>query len=471
MSIKKHELEPTDKNVYDSIVSDTLARNKYVWRFCKLLNEIDDSFVLALDAKWGEGKTFFVKQTKMFIESYSGALDKNKYDTELINGMIENFVRQDHYEKNLKSQLCFYYDSWENDDDDEPVLSLLYSMARQMDVDLNDKNIIGLLSSVAKPFIKVDVSEISKEYKESIFKEKKTKEEIKIKISNFLKDIHIEKGDRTIIFIDELDRCRPVYAIKLLERVKHYFDFENITFVFSVNLTELQHTVKEYYGEEFDGYGYLNRFFDHTLNIPQADLEEYLEKIDSDYSQEYFEIYAKEFVKKYNLSVRETEKYIRALRIAIGTWLKSQNISNYYNDEEKYSWSMIGSIMIPIMIGLKIKDIDIFNKFIRGEGINEFLELTSDMTEKCYFTEALKNGEETYEKIYGEERNYVSESERLSYLYEYVFNDNGVSTPFTKKVGKISIFGDMREKLINACSMLSDYTLFDKDEEIVEDNS
>ena len=41
MSIKKHELEPTDKNVYDSIVSDTLARNKYVWRFCKLLNEIN----------------------------------------------------------------------------------------------------------------------------------------------------------------------------------------------------------------------------------------------------------------------------------------------------------------------------------------------------------------------------------------------------------------------------------------------
>ena len=52
-------------------------------------------------------------------------------------------------------------------------------------------------------------------------------------------------GDKLVIFIDKLDRCNPIYAIKLLERIKHFFDHENIIFIFSVNVNKLTNTISK----------------------------------------------------------------------------------------------------------------------------------------------------------------------------------------------------------------------------------
>ena len=60
-----------------------------------------------------------------------------------------------------------------------------------------------------------------------------------------------------LFFIDELDRCKPSFAVHLLEQLKHYISDERITFVFSVNLEQLQHTIKHYYGINFDSGRYL----------------------------------------------------------------------------------------------------------------------------------------------------------------------------------------------------------------------
>ena len=57
------------------------------------------------------------------------------------------------------------------------------------------------------------------------------------------------------------------------ERIKHYFNDERITFVFSVSLTQLQWTVRSYYGSGFDATKYLDKFFDLQISIPNADYE------------------------------------------------------------------------------------------------------------------------------------------------------------------------------------------------------
>ena len=62
----------------------------------------------------------------------------------------------------------------------------------------------------------------------------------------------------------------------LLERIKHYFDDERITFVFSVSLTQLQWTIRNYYGNGFDATKYLDKFFDLRVSIPNADYERFL---------------------------------------------------------------------------------------------------------------------------------------------------------------------------------------------------
>lgn len=73
------------------------------------------------------------------------------------------------------------------------------------------------------------------------------------------------------VFVDELDRCRPDYAIKLLEGVKHLFDAQGICFIFSTNMKQLAASAKSVYGESFDSERYLQRFFSFQYHLPTPD--------------------------------------------------------------------------------------------------------------------------------------------------------------------------------------------------------
>lgn len=77
------------------------------------------------------------------------------------------------------------------------------------------------------------------------------------------------------VFIDEVDRCRPPYAIKLLEEVKHIFGMPNLCFVVSTNIPQLQEAVRAVYGAGFDGHRYLKRFFDRQYALPMPNNENF----------------------------------------------------------------------------------------------------------------------------------------------------------------------------------------------------
>ncbi len=81
------------------------------------------------------------------------------------------------------------------------------------------------------------------------------------------------------VFIDELDRCRPDYAIRLLEGIKHLFGVPGLHFVVATNLTELTHSVRAVYGAGFSGDRYLKRFFDLEYSLPIPDGERYSEEL------------------------------------------------------------------------------------------------------------------------------------------------------------------------------------------------
>lgn len=72
------------------------------------------------------------------------------------------------------------------------------------------------------------------------------------------------------VFVDELDRCRPLYAIKLLEDLKHLFDIDGLVFVVATDSDQLAHSVKAIYGAEFEARKYLRRFFDRVFVFPDA---------------------------------------------------------------------------------------------------------------------------------------------------------------------------------------------------------
>jgi KAP family P-loop domain len=76
-----------------------------------------------------------------------------------------------------------------------------------------------------------------------------------------------------VVVIDELDRCRPTYAIKLLEEVKHLFDVPGLVFVFGTHSGQLSKSVSGAYGEGFDGRAYLARFFHRQYRLKPPELE------------------------------------------------------------------------------------------------------------------------------------------------------------------------------------------------------
>ncbi len=75
------------------------------------------------------------------------------------------------------------------------------------------------------------------------------------------------------IVIDELDRCRPTYAIKLLEEVKHLFDVAGVVFVLGMHGRALGHSVSAAYGSQFDGGAYLQRFITRRYQLRSATME------------------------------------------------------------------------------------------------------------------------------------------------------------------------------------------------------
>jgi hypothetical protein len=89
-----------------------------------------------------------------------------------------------------------------------------------------------------------------------------------------LKDTELQAP--IVIIIDELDRCRPTYAVKLLEEVKHLFDVPGLVFIFGMHKGQLAHSVKAAYGSDFDGQAYLNRFMQRHYQLKLPPLDQFL---------------------------------------------------------------------------------------------------------------------------------------------------------------------------------------------------
>jgi len=78
-----------------------------------------------------------------------------------------------------------------------------------------------------------------------------------------------------LLIIDELDRCRPDHAIRMLERIKHYFDVPGISFLIATDQGNLPAAVRSVYGAHVDGELYLRKFFDYEFHLRQPKPEIY----------------------------------------------------------------------------------------------------------------------------------------------------------------------------------------------------
>ena len=164
-----------------------------------------------------------------------------------------------------------------------------------------------------------------------------------------------------ILIIDELDRCNPDFACKLLETIKHFYNLKNITVIIAANNKELIEIIKKHFGTNFDAYSYLNKFYDFVMNIDNSRSQKYCQDF-LDLGNSYLpHDVSRVMIKKYNMTFRECNRY-RLLYDSVKEAIeKKYNYGSYLTNEENY---VLNEIITPIILIMKVKDIDNYNKIL-----------------------------------------------------------------------------------------------------------
>ena len=254
--------------LYETVFDeDILDRTKVSKSLSALLDRIEDPLVIALDGRWGTGKSYFLKR-------WVGA----------------------HQRQNDGEAITLYFDAFANDYLSDPLVALVSALTDRIPA----KNIAKLkrLKLVATKFIKPltkiglnmatfgakeALSELGDAAADVVNAEAQKAvdnfwehEEGRQKAMQAFRDALAElvagpEGDDPtplVIVIDELDRCRPDYALEVLEVIKHFFAVPMVHFVLGVNLVALANSVKARYGQEIDATAYLQKFISLTLVLP-----------------------------------------------------------------------------------------------------------------------------------------------------------------------------------------------------------
>ena len=251
-----------------------------------------------------------------------------------------------------------------------------------------------------------------------------------------------------------MDRCNPQYAVKLLERVKHYFNHPKVVFVISYNKAELQHSIKTLYGSEFSADKYLERFFDYEFGLSTIDVEKYMDILGN---SNIIHLNMCAIAKLYSFQMREVWKYNDCVNKAIAMFKKIIS-NNIYSSEKSLEFCIIW--FLPVIIGLRFHNESSYRDFIDGKGFKHYKDFY-DLQIKDYephFGELLSDGER-FEKIRnGIILDGVLLQDRFKQLYTALLGDSTDSKSI--RFGRILVNREIREefrKICNGISYLADY--------------
>lgn len=247
-----------------------LGRQKYAEILTQIVGSYEQGCVLAINGEWGSGKTTFMNMWKQLLKNKGfSALYFNVWEHDFVSDPLIGLVAE------LKSQLG----SQECDD----TVAKLVETAGQIIAGV----IPGLLGNLAKRYIGEDAASIIKDGIGSavdLFTKEVEEYDHQCSSIDKFRTTLIElvasccNGKPLVFIVDELDRCNPFYAVKVLERIKHLFTIPNVVFVLSIDKRQLCNSIRGYYGSEsIDADQYLRRFIDIEYFLPQPDAENFVE--------------------------------------------------------------------------------------------------------------------------------------------------------------------------------------------------
>ena len=246
--------------------------------------------------------------------------------------------------------------------------------------------------------------------KENFLKQIEEQDNLNIKINELFDELCIEKGDKFVIFIDELDRCKPTFAINLLERIKHYFDNEKIIFVFSTNIIQLQNTIKAYYGNDFDSYTYLDKFFDFKFHLPNPDTTKYFSYLGEHLGSSYVDEQLLFIIEHFKLSMRNINHYISTYDVV------ANHFGNMQGIQDEPALMFCYECVIPILVYLFLFDKAKYKSFMQGNEEAFFAELISNKKNDKYVEDLVKLAQTKH----GSETREIG---TLKVMYKKIFSD------------------------------------------------
>ena len=261
------DIEVPEQNPF---ANDLLDRREAVVTLTNIVRNIDGPCILSIDAPWGAGKTTFLNMWGKYLRT-------------------EGFV-------------VVRFNAWENDFLEEPFVALsteiiealrstgviesgwkapLAAEATQVVMQALPTILGSLASNV--PLVgstsETVVKNLAERALSSHIESQHAIQAFKVRLGQLACELanHYD-GLPLIVMIDELDRCRPSYAIELLETAKHIFSVDSVIFALSTNRQQLEASIKGIYGDSFSATDYLERFFDISFRLPSVDRRTYIEE-------------------------------------------------------------------------------------------------------------------------------------------------------------------------------------------------
>ena len=250
--------------------NDPLERHNEGQLLTRLISGLSGPYVIAVKGDWGAGKSVFLERVSKQLELDSiPVVTVNAWKTDYLEDPLVAFVSAIESRLDLISKIRAHKDKIITGIVN--ASATLISTLPTMMLDLAAPG-AGAATAVAGNIVSVTGKQLLE-----FDKSKKTAEVNLKKQLEKTRDILSPQKQKIVFVIDELDRCRPDYAIKVLERIKHYYDVEGIVFVIATDGENLPNAVASLYGPEIKGEKYLRKFFDFEFNLSKPSTDSFFD--------------------------------------------------------------------------------------------------------------------------------------------------------------------------------------------------
>ena len=269
MTIRAKQLEVPRE---DPFRFDRLKRKAFVEALSETLASSFGPAVFTIDGAWGTGKTTFVR-------------------------MLAEVLRQ-------KEVKVVEINAWETDYERDPLVALTNALTSELQSNDQKKQdrfqkaasnlVLTLILAILKAILESafpSINAVSEKFASELSRLLERSDDAATHRASSVKEFQdslrqlacsIPSDGPLVVIVDELDRCRPEYAVSMLETIKHFFETDGVVFVLALNRKQLDHSAKVLYGSPSDPDSYFGKFFDIELRLPLVDKSEFVESTMSD---------------------------------------------------------------------------------------------------------------------------------------------------------------------------------------------